>query len=68
MKKKKLEPAIAVNEYVVEGIGLRGCLSAVAHAKKKGYASGHTFTHKKARVRVWLRGHYQQYYKPSDPS
>lgn len=63
MKKKKLEPVVAVNEFTVEGIGLRGCLSAIAWAKKKGYASGREFKHKGVRVRVWLSGHYERYYK-----
>lgn len=62
MKKQKLQPVVAINEFTVEGIGIRGAASAVAWAQKKGYGSGHTFTHEGRKVRVWLSGHYQAYY------
>lgn len=62
-RKQKIQPTSAITQYIVEGLeGLRDPVAAVLRFEKKDYKSGHTFTFKGKRVRVWNRSHYDRYF------
>lgn len=63
-RKQKIKPAAAITQYMVEGLkGLRDPVAAVLWYEKKDYKSGHTFTFKGKKVRVWNRSHYDRYFE-----
>ncbi|WP_296059560.1 hypothetical protein [uncultured Amphritea sp.] len=62
-KKAKLQPTAKIAQSVVEGVaGIRDPVAAVLWAEKKGYKSGHKFTFRGKKCRVWQAGHYAAYF------